>query len=59
MIFVQFPFTISKLLCFYYMMFLDAWVIVLSVYEYFILLIFIISLLYYLRFLRKQIQFCV
>ena len=42
------------------MMFLDGWVIVLSVYKYFILFfIFPILLVYSLRFLRKQIQFYV
>jgi len=41
-------------------MFLDTWVIALSVYEYFMLFfIFPILLVYSLRFLRKQIQFCV
>ena len=50
----------SKLLCIFYMMFLDAWVIVLSFYEYFMLFfISLILLVYSLRFLRKQIQFCV
>ena len=45
----------SKLLCFCYMMFLDAWVIVLSIYEYFILFfIFLVLLVYALRFLRKK-----
>ena len=50
----------SKLLCLSYMMFLDTWAIILSIYEYFILLfIFLILLVYPLSFLRKQIQFCV
>ena len=40
------------------MMSLDAWVIVLSVHEYFMLFfIFLILLVYSLIFLRKQIQF--
>ena len=47
----------SKLLCIFYMMFLDAWVIVLSVYEYFMLFfISLILLVYSLKFLRKQIH---
>ena len=50
----------SKLLCFCYMMFLDAWVIVLSIYKYFILFfIFLILLVYSLRFLRKKFKFVV
>ena len=50
----------SKLLCFCYMMFLDAWVIFLSIYKYFILFfIFLILLVYSLRFLRKKFKFVV
>ena len=41
-------------------MFLDAWVIVLSIYKYFILFfIFLILLVYSLRFLRKKFKFVV
>ena len=43
------------MLCFCYMMFLDAWVIVLSICKYFILFfIFLILLAYSLQFLRKK-----
>ena len=49
-----------KLLYLCYIMFLDTWIIVLSIYEYLMLLfIFLFSLVYFLRFLGKQIQFCV
>ena len=50
----------SKLLCFCYMIFLDAWIIVLSIYKYFILFfIFLILLVHSLRFLRTKFKFVV
>ena len=51
---------LSLQLCFCYMMFLDAWVIVLSIYKYFILFfIFVTLLMYSLRFLRKKFKLLV
>ena len=51
---------LSPQLCFCYMMFLDAWVIVLSIYKYFILFfIFLTLLMYSLRFLRKKFKLLV
>ena len=48
----------ANYLCLCYMMFLDTWVIVLSVYKYLILrFIFLISLMYFLRCLRKKKNF--